>query len=153
MRHIQDLREMFVQELFDNMSLTRFSTSWSTDRSLVPLLRRTDCLHNEGEFYCSYYLQLAQDDEKWVDVGDRERINYIQQSKFCHLLFPLSFPQRWGFVYWPEKAFHTGGALFKQRWCKCAAFKHVTAVGEHEVCLFSNRFRLGGEKPLWRRQW
>lgn len=73
-------------------------------------------------------LLLSAVSARWWKMSGRrrprafQRINYIQQCKVCHLLFSLSFPQRWGFVYWPEKAFHTGGALFKQRWCKCAAF-------------------------------
>lgn len=66
-------------------------------------------------------LLLSAVSARWWKMSGRrwpkafQRINYIQQSKVCHLLFSLSFPQRWGFVYWPEKAFHTGGALFKQR--------------------------------------
>lgn len=121
-----------------------------------------NCLHNEGEFYCSYYLPLVQDDEKWVGVGDLERssasttfnnVKFVICSFLCHFLKGEAL-----FIHLRKpstqevrclSSVDVNVLLFPGMPCK-----HVTAVREHEVCLFSNGFHVGaGEKPLWRRQW
>lgn len=52
----------------------------------VPCLTyQENCLHNEGEFYYSYNLQLVQGDEKRVGVGDLERSHV--SAKLINLKF------------------------------------------------------------------